>query len=489
MRRIKVLIFITIALVLTTALTVLGSQQPSGQEQERTDIIYEGIYINDINVGGLTREEAYEKIEAYIEALKNEKLTITYGDKFKEITLAELDCQPVNKEIIEEAFRIGKQGNLIARYKEIKDIQKNTVQLALKFSYNQEAISTLIEELAQEVVVQAKDADIQRIDGQFVVEKEVQGIDIDREASKTAVMQYLEENLSGGTVEMTDIVLEPKYTAAYYSAIQDTLGSYSTEFSASNEPRTENLRVASGMINGTVVHPGEVFSTHAAISPITRANGYKEAGVYVSGKVDTGVGGGVCQISTTLYNAVLFSELELVERFPHSMTVSYVPKGRDAAIAGTVKDFKFKNDSDYPVYIQSYLSKGKVYMIIYGKDERSAGRKVEFETVITSTITPPPEKIEEDNTLPVGTRIVTQEAKKGYKVKVYKMVYENDQLISKDLLNSSSYIATPAYITVGTKQSADILLPGEPIVETIEPVETDPVTEIPEPDPNLIEMP
>ena len=134
---------------------------------------------------------------------------------------------------------------------------------------------------------------------------------------------------------------EPKYTQEMVSKCQDLLGRYSTSYATSTAARATNVQTAAGRINGTILYPGKTFSTIKVIKERTEANGYKSASEYSSGKVVDGVGGGVCQVSTTLYNAVINAELEVVERSPHSMVVSYVDVSRDAAIAGDYKDFKF----------------------------------------------------------------------------------------------------------------------------------------------------
>ena len=132
---------------------------------------------------------------------------------------------------------------------------------------------------------------------------------------------------------------------------RQNLGGFSTDFSSSAAGRATNVKNACSLINGSVIYPGEQFSVYEAISPITTDNGYQIAGAYENGQVVDSVGGGVCQVATTLYNAVIRAELDIVQRYNHSMIVSYVKPSDDAAIAGTYKDLKFKNNLDNPVYI------------------------------------------------------------------------------------------------------------------------------------------
>ena len=188
------------------------------------------------------------------------------------------------------------------------------------------------------------------------------------------------------------------------------------------------------------------------LGPQTYENGYRNAAVIVNGKIEDGLAGGVCQITSTLYNAVILAELQIVERSNHSLAVSYVPLGQDAAIAGDYKDLKFKNNTDYPVYIEAYISGNKLIANVYGHEIHDSSRQVKFENVVNSVIEKPAEKVTEDNTKPKGYREVTHYGKEGKKVTTYKIVYENGKQISKDYFSTSTYRATADEVTVGTKE-------------------------------------
>lgn len=178
------------------------------------------------------------------------------------------------------------------------------------------------------------------------------------------------------------------------------------------------------------------------------------AGVYNNGKVEQGMAGGVCQVTTTLYNAALMAELEIVERHPHSMTVGYVPLGRDAAVAGNYKDLKFRNNTEYPIMIEAYASGGKLVMNIFGHEVHNAGRKVSFDTVYEATIPKPAEKVTEDPERLEGEREVTSKGRTGCKVSVYKTVTDGGKT-SRNWFSSSSYRAVADEVTVGTKKKVE----------------------------------
>ena len=186
------------------------------------------------------------------------------------------------------------------------------------------------------------------------------------------------------------------------------------------------------------------------MAPFTTANGYYSAHAYVNGMVEDSIGGGVCQVSTTLYNAVLRSELEIVQRAEHSMTVSYVDVAFDAAIAGTYKDLKFKNNLDIPVLVEAIANGTTLTFNIYGAETRPSSHSVEFKSEVISKTEPPKDVITEDKTQPTTYRKVTQSAYTGYVAVLYKYIYENGQLVDKIQINKSTYKASPNYVTVGT---------------------------------------
>ncbi len=231
------------------------------------------------------------------------------------------------------------------------------------------------------------------------------------------------------------------------------LGQYTTYFYNSAKARKKNIINAAKKINLKVVNPGEVFSTVEAISPITKENGYDDAGTYQDGNVVNAIGGGVCQLSSTLYNAVLGAELRVTERHPHSMTVSYVELGRDAAIAGDYMDFCFQNTMETPIVIETIVDPtGRLTVRIRGMELRDKNnRKVTYESIILETIEPGPAVITYDKNQSKNYVKVTQSAHNGYKVELYRLIHYQGELIDRILLNTSTYEAAPQHVIIGVK--------------------------------------
>lgn len=261
--------------------------------------------------------------------------------------------------------------------------------------------------------------------------------------------------LLAGAGEQTTIplkVLSPTITTYQLGteAFPHLLGSYSTTFSTRNVNRTTNIKLATAKINGTVIMPGETFSYNQVVGQRTSAAGFKSAAVYVGGQVTNGIGGGICQVSSTLYNTVLLGNLEIVERHNHGFNTGYVPVGRDATVSWGGPDFKFKNTRNYPVKILASVSGGKLTVDVYGLKTDNE-YEVEIQSWVTSYIKY--KTIEKkDATLARGQTKVIESGSNGCKSVAYRILKQNGQIISKTLLSKDTYNPHNRIVAVGTKQ-------------------------------------
>lgn len=228
----------------------------------------------------------------------------------------------------------------------------------------------------------------------------------------------------------------------------DNLGNYSSKYSVSNKNRTINVELATKKINNVILLPGETFSYNQVVGERTFSNGFREASVYTSSGVVNGLGGGICQVSSTLYNAVLLANLEIVERKNHSYAVSYVPLGRDATVSYGSIDFKFKNNRKYPIKIVSSAQNGVLNISIMGIKE-----ELEYDVSITTkklkTI-PFQTKYIQDTSMAPGTQRQTQNGDNGYKYETYKTLTLNGNVVSTDKISNDNYSPLTRIIRVGT---------------------------------------
>lgn len=471
-----------------------------------SDQICDGVQIGSVDVGGMTEEEASTAVEYQVDKLLDTSVVMQVSGHELRTTVRGLGVQCDWQKTIKKAYQLGKSGNLFKQLKTKEKIKLSGKQYALPYSISEEKIQAYVEEQCKPFDVAVKNSKLKFNNGKLKATKDRTGHEVQVEETVEAVCKALKQAMqkeASESVLVTAVVrdTEPEFTQEEVSRCKDLLGSYSTSFASSAAPRANNVKTAAGYINGTILYPGKTFSTIKVIRDRTEENGYQAAPEYSSGNVVDGIGGGVCQVSTTLYNAVINAELEIVERSPHSMVVGYVDVSRDAAISGDYKDFKFKNNTDAPVYVAGYAEGGTLTFRIYGEETRPANRKVTFESETLETIQPgaPVETV--DASKPSSYRSVTQSAHVGYKAKLWKIVYIDGKQTEKIELNTSSYKAEPEHITVGpskatpkpsakaskkpkdtkpTKKPKATEKPKDPAAETIPDPTAVPATEVPQ---------
>ncbi len=414
------------------------------------DRICNGVYADEIDLSGMTAQEAQNVLNAHIAKLSQRTLTVDINGKLVSTPLAELGYACESGPVIEKALKIGKEGSLFENYARIKKVAAEHVVYTLTENYSDEKLQEFVRKKCAKKCTKMKNSSIRMKNGKLEYTKSRQGEVLDVRATTQVIQEALREQEDAAEVKAAAVinVQEPKVSKKLASRCKDELGRFSTNFNAGNVSRSKNVANAARLINGSVINPGETFSVHDVISPMTEKNGYYAAPSYSNGEVVDSIGGGVCQVSTTLYNAVLRSELEIVERSPHSMVVTYVKPSMDAAIAGDYKDLKFRNNTEVPIYIEGGTFSGTVFFHVYGEETRDPGRKVEYVSETLETMQPGEDKITYDKTKPASFMEVTQEAHIGYKAVLWKIVTENGDT-KKTQVNSSTYKAEPRYVTRG----------------------------------------
>ena len=246
------------------------------------------------------------------------------------------------------------------------------------------------------------------------------------------------------TVKVPIESVTPEITSDELSRIDGIIGTYRTNFSPNIEGRNENIRLAAQYMNNYLLMPGEVFSYNKVTRLKTVSNGYKNATVIVNGEIEEGLGGGVCQVSSTLYNSVLYSGLEIVQRRPHSIPSSYVNYGRDAVVSDNAIDFKFKNNYDFPVYLKTYVGSSSVTVTIYG----NTGSVPEID-IISNVVSVKPRAVKyiDDPDLEKGKEVVKTKGRDEIRSETYVVINGVKKLVSKDRYPSQTKV-----IMRGTKE-------------------------------------
>ena len=477
------------------------------------DKIVSGVKIENIDVAGLSKDEAKSKIESIYNEKKQKDINLKYQDFETTINPELIETNYNTDKAIEEAINIGKDGNIFSNNynilfammgkknievemtineeeakNKIEEIGSNIPGIVVEPGYsiegnkliitngkegikidtenlikklklnlkdinnkeqnieipviNKEPEEINIEKIYEEVHKEVKDAYYTK--EPFTIYPEVEGVDFNLEEAKTILQEEKEQY----EIELT--ITKPKVTIAQIGseAFPDLLGTYSTKYDGGNTDRTTNLRIACRKINDKVVLPGETFSYNKTLGERTPAAGYKNAKVYENGEVVDGIGGGICQISSTLYNSVLKANMDIVERRNHQFVTSYTPAGRDATVVYGLTDFKFKNTRKTAVRIKASCSNGIATVSIYGiKDENEYD--VSFNTKTISTI-PFTVKYVDDNSLPAGTEKVKQKGANGIITETYIVKSLNGKVVSSNLLSKDTYNAMQRIILRGT---------------------------------------
>ncbi len=427
-----------------------GTSVHAKNTAERT--IADNIYIGDIAVGGMTQAQATEAVEDYVQSVGDTEFTLTVDDKSVTATAADFGLEWSNPVIVKDAVNVGRTGNLIERYKSKKDLEHENLVYDITYTADIDQIKEYLEANTDEMNQDAVNYGLKRENGTFTITDGQNGVAVDIDTSAQEILSYIEDNWNGNTasIELAAKVVEPEGTKEQLERVTDVLGTFTTDFSSSSAGRAQNVKNGASKINGHVVYPGEQFSVYETVNPFTAENGYELAGSYENGTTVQTYGGGICQVSTTLYNALIRAEVTIDERYCHSMIVSYVQPSMDAAIAGTYKDLKFTNNYDFPIYIEGYTSGMQITFTIYGEETRSADREVIFESETTSTTEPETQFVASESQ-PIGYVNTDQNSHTGYTAKLWKIVKENGKEVSREVFNNSTYKASPKIITVGVK--------------------------------------
>lgn len=390
--------------------------------------------------------------------------TVSYNEDSINTIINNINNELPDK-VINSSYKIEDNNLIISNsssgYRIQNDILENNINLAIlnntkfiEIPVEQfEADSVDIESIYKEIHKEPVNASFST--NPYEIHKEENGLDfaITLDEAKKIVAQQQEYY----TIPLK--TLKPTVTVKNLSqeAFPDLLATYSTTYSSSNVNRSTNISLATKSVNGYVLMPNETFSYNDTVGQRTAARGYKEAGVYVNGEVTTGLGGGICQVSSTLYNAVLLSNLEIIDRSNHTFKPTYVPAGQDATVSWGAPDFKFKNNRNYPIKIIASSGSGRVSFNIYGL-KTDDDYQVKIESFEVSPV-PFTTQYQNDNSLPAGTQKVLQSGSNGCKTQTYKILYKNGVEVSRTLINSDTYKPHNQIVAVGT---ATVTTPSKP---------------------------
>ncbi len=478
--------------------------------------VYNGVYLNNTDISGMTKEELISQIPEIFDKSLSKTITLASGDTAI-TTFESLSVSPVldTEAMAEKAFSFGRTKKFLGRLSEIAELKKNPQNFDFILAFDEVALQNKVDEFSQNLEITAVDNKIEYGDNELIITRGKAGNGIlfseikaqleecilSDKSTISAELKYVEpeeityeyikrhtvekpvsadykienhrisfmESQPGVVVSKDDIesaisenssdvikipakITQPETTSESLKStlLANELGRFSSNYASSSNDRAYNIKLACEKINGYVLAPGEEFSYNNVVGPRTTERGFRIANVYVGNTVQPGVGGGICQVSSTMYNAVVFADLEVTERRNHTLPVDYVPMGRDATVSYGTTDFKFKNTTSMPVEIRA-IAEGRINtIIIMGTDEHPE-REIKITTSNTGSY--PPKVVKKDDpTLPEGEIKVESNGTYGSSYVAYKVVYENGEQISSTVLSRSKYAGKDRVELVGTKK-------------------------------------
>lgn len=395
----------------------------------KNGLIQNGVFVNGIAVANLNCEEALNSVTAQLNDTMPESIALKYKENTYFVNLKELEFNFDTEKAIEEAYEIGRSKNVVKDLWSYANSLNDTINIECEIKYNDEILNKRILEITEELPDKVEEYTYNVNENKLIINRGKNGVAVDEEKLKKTILSSLENRNYDETIEIPtyetlpkDIDLQAIYDEiftepedAYYtenpvivhqeiigldfdlenaqniinsntelqeyvidlnlttpnvcvkdlSVFPDILSTFSTKY-VNNSNRTTNLMIASNKINGTVLMPGEKFSFNEVVGERTVAKGYKNAAIFVNGQVEDGLAGGICQVSSTLYDAVVGADLQIVERHNHSKLTSYLPGGKDATVVWGRYDFQFVNNREYPIKIEMSVQNGVETATIYG---------------------------------------------------------------------------------------------------------------------------
>ena len=410
---------------------------------------YDGTTVDGVNVSGMTLQQAMEHWEREVESAYRQTAAVLNDGT--QVTAEQLGYASNYAQVLSGAWNAGRSGSLVERYRHIEAASAHpTAYEVSRTLYDDALVRQYAANVAAQVDAQPQDARLKAFNTEtynFEFEPEQSG----RVLNQEALVADIEAALSAGgaSVNLQIETIAPAVTQENVASQYGMISYAITNASSSSSNRLSNIRLALSMIDGTCLEPGESFSFNAVVGQRTTDRGFKTATAYSGGKVTEEVGGGICQVSTTLFNAVVKADLKVDERHSHSLTVSYVDLGKDAAVDWGNKDLRFTNTSSDRVYICCYLTEDKrVRVGVFGKllDD---GVTITLEGVKTGPVDYTTEYQMNFELYSGQTRLV-QNGKKGYKATTYKIWWDaNGNELRRSELCKSTYQATPEIIEYG----------------------------------------
>lgn len=439
---------------------------------------YENTQINGIDVAGMDKNEAANLISSRLSKNKdNIKIRLFFKDR--EWTFAGTDFEESNEifPIVEQTFDKGRSGSISEKISTVRDIKKNGFQTQISYRFILGDFDKKIDQIISEINIEPVEPSISfnpDSSEMFILEEGINGIEVNKDDLYTAIDDaFAISNNIAVNIPFKEIAFQDLEEGLINNA--KLRSSFSTSYASSQIGRKNNVKLAISQFNGMTIQPDEEISFNKVIGDTTPEKGYQKAKIILNGQYVDDFGGGVCQASTTLYNALILSDIEIQEVNPHSLPVSYVPLAFDAMVSDGYSDLKFKNNLDYPIYIKAWGDDEKAYVNIYGsplEEGEEIRRKAEFIEIIPhqGDIIIKDEKREySDKITYAGEYLRIKYPQEGYRSKAYICYYKDDKLIEQKLIRDEVYKPQKGIVIEGVEALGEGMIIPENEVKIIPP--------------------
>jgi vancomycin resistance protein YoaR len=423
--------------------------------------IFDGVHSLGLDLGGMTLQQAEQflrdagkrisnaKVRIVVRTLSNGGISLAEGAPSREVKASSVGISVDPKATAKEAYEYGREGSILQRLRERWCSMRHGVEIQPKFLFNEDVAERFVSQLKRQYESRPVDANVELIGGRIRITESAYGRRVDDKATLKLWGNLVRR---GQFAELPLLVetVRPSVAREDVAHINAVIGECVTRYNPAQRSRAHNISLAVSALDGKLIRAGEVFSFNETVGPRNFERGYKLAPTLVRGRFVDDVGGGVCQVAGTLFNAALLAGLEVVERHCHSRPVRYLPLGRDATVNYGSLDLKLRNPYPYPVCIKAYATRGKLKVLILGKGTgmRYVLRSEVLKVLPVTTI------VRQDASVPAGKKMITQRGHCGYVVALWRLAYRDGKLVRKEVVCSTTYPPQPCIISEGSTGSA-----------------------------------
>ena len=439
LKKLKIAIFLSLLIVSLGNVVLSNAIEFEGK-------IYKNIYVRDIDLSNLTKKEAIDKINKILN--NNNSFSLNFNDKEYIFSKDNIETDYNVEEVVEKAYSIGRDKGILSNMKTRSSLAMGKkVILDYSITFDEKKLDKYLKELNKKIYIKPISATIRIINGKIVINKEKNGCKVNEDELKNTIITKI-KNIDNEDEIIPTLSVKPRYSYDDLSKINTILGSFETYFNTNNYNRSDNIKLAASATSNILLEKGEVFSFNSYIQKSHISKYLKEAPVIINGKSEKGIGGGMCQVSSTIYNAALYSGMKIINVKNHSIPSPYIEKGRDATVSRGIIDLKFSNKFDSPVFIYNQIVYNKLICTIYGNE--TDNKDID---IITETTEVLHNRIIRKNSekYDLGVKTVEQEGRKGYKVQTYR-IYKSSLGNKTEYIGQSYYPPQDKIIIYGTRE-------------------------------------